>query len=168
MIEEARGELDELRSRWRDSLQREQQSFLSDMRAQAGREICTITRRIMRDLASEQLEAHILEVFLSRLGDIEQGERDPISHAAEEGAAVAVLTSFDLPDDLREKLEAAIRDEFSDAAAIQFQTSQDLICGIELRTEGRKLAWSVGEYLDALGESLARALAQETGEGNGD
>jgi F-type H+-transporting ATPase subunit b len=168
MIEEAREEVDELHDRWRDSLRREQHSFLSDMRNQAGREICAITRRIMRDLAGERLEAQMIDVFLNRLDDMDDDERDPMSRAVEHAEVVTVFTAFDLPDDARRKVETAIRDEVAEAAEIHFQTSADLICGIELRTGGYKLAWSVDEYLDALSEGLSQALSVETGEGDGD
>jgi F-type H+-transporting ATPase subunit b len=91
-----------------------------------------------------------------------------MSRAVEHAEVVTVFTAFDLPDGARRQVEAAVRDEFSDASEVQFHSSQDLICGIELRAGGYKLAWSVDEYLDALSEGLSQALSVETGEGNGD
>lgn len=40
--------------------------------------------------------------------------------------------------------------------------SPDVVCGIELRVQGRKVAWSVPDYLDGLETILAKVLGGET------
>ena len=37
---------------------------------------------------------------------------------------------------------------------VNFETSQDAICGIELTASGQKVAWSIASYLAALGEEV--------------
>ena len=72
-------------------------------------------------------------------------------------------TAFDLEDDLRERIEGSLRELLPDGGEIRFATDEELICGIELRAAGRKIGWNVGDYLDGLRESLARALDEEIG-----
>jgi F-type H+-transporting ATPase subunit b len=168
MVQKARDEVDELRQRWCESLRRDKGSFIADMRQQAGREICTVTRRVLRDLAGERLEARMVAAFLERLGHMDDEDRNHMSQAADESGAVVVLTSFALPEAARRKVRAGIRQHLSQNAEVQFETAEELICGIEVRAGGRKLAWTVARYLDALSESLAQALSREAGEGDGD
>jgi F-type H+-transporting ATPase subunit b len=53
----------------------------------------------------------------------------------------------------------AIHDEIDGGADVQFEVSPDLICGIELKAHGHKIAWGLESYLDGLEESLSEALA---------
>jgi F-type H+-transporting ATPase subunit b len=47
---------------------------------------------------------------------------------------------------------------------VRFETAPEVLCGIELQTSGRKIAWSLEDYLGALEERLAAALQEETHE----
>jgi F-type H+-transporting ATPase subunit b len=169
MIEDARREVDELQSRWRASLRDQRQSFLSNTRQQAGEQICAVARRVLRDLASERLEAHIVQVFLDRIREMDDQARGEMAEAIQDSEeSFTVVTSFDLPDDVRRKVEGTLGDLLADASAVDYARSSDLVCGIELRTGGRKIAWSVDEYLDALSDSLAEALDEESEEDDGE
>jgi len=41
---------------------------------------------------------------------------------------------------------------------VQFVTSADLVCGMELLGGGQKIGWSMAEYLDAMGKRLAEQM----------
>lgn len=164
LIGSARQEVDEMQSRWRESLRQEHDSFLGEMRDQAARQVCAITRRVMRDLGDERLEARIVEVFLDRLGEMDDDARKQMGDAVRSSSdSLTVVSSFELPDEERGKVTEALKACFSGSLRPNFTTSEDLICGIELRAGGRKIAWSVNEYLDALRDSLSQALAEESG-----
>jgi F-type H+-transporting ATPase subunit b len=41
---------------------------------------------------------------------------------------------------------------------IQFETAPDLVSGIEMSSNGHKVAWSIGAYLGALGKAVDALL----------
>ncbi|NIM50496.1 MAG: F0F1 ATP synthase subunit B [Armatimonadetes bacterium] len=168
LIDSARKEVDEMQFRWRESLRQQHDSFLGEMRDQAARQVCAITRRVLRDLADERLESRIVGVFLDRLREMDDDAREQIGDVAGSSSdSLTVVSSFQLPDEARGKVTEALKECFSGSLHPSFTTSDKLICGIELHAGGRKIAWSVNEYLDALSDSLSQALAEESG-GNGE
>jgi len=50
----------------------------------------------------------------------------------------------------------------SDTVDLQFKLSSDLICGIELKVHGRKVAWSLEEYLETLEDGWLEGLDRGT------
>jgi len=164
LIASAREEVRQLQEQWRESLRDEQESFLNDLRREAGGAICAIAARIMRDLANQRLQDHIVEVFLDRVKDFGGEDRDALVDAiARADGQVAVRTTFELDREQQERVTQFVRDSFSEDGKVEFERSDDLICGIELRSGGRRLGWNVEDYLHALGKSLGAALEEEIG-----
>ena len=61
-----------------------------------------------------------------------------------------VRSAFDLPAEQRAAIQNALNETFSAEIRIRFETSPDLISGIELTTNGQKVAWSIADYLASL------------------
>ncbi len=51
-----------------------------------------------------------------------------------------------------------MRRRFGEGVNLQFETSPQPICGLELTSGSQKLAWSLDSYLDDLEEKLRQAL----------
>jgi len=164
LIQSARDEVDEMRARWQDSLRQERDSFLLDLRATAARQICAATRRILQDLANHDLEARIVYVFIARLHSLDDDSINRMQEGlADTGGSLSVTSSFQLSDDLKSQLSDALKNSLSqDTLHPAFSTYDDLICGLEVSAGGRKIAWNVDDYLDALGASLSQTLDEET------
>lgn len=164
MVEAARDEVAQLQEQWQAAIRDERESFLNDLRREAGEKICEITARIMRDLANQRLQDHIVEVFFDRVRDLEGEERETLVEAiASTGGKVTVRTTFALEEEQRGRVTEIVRGRFAEKGKVEFETAEDLICGIELRSGGRRLGWSADNYLGALKESLAAALGEEVG-----
>jgi len=43
---------------------------------------------------------------------------------------------------------------------LEFATSADLVCGIELKTAGYRLSWSLVDYWEGVEQELAQAMKQ--------
>jgi len=162
LIQEARREVDALETRWREAIERQRAAFLQDLRQRATRETFAIARRVLADLADAELEARIVEVFLARLEALPdedwQALADSVRSSDVEEPELVVRSVFELPDERRGQIEAMVRDHVGDGIALRFEQAFDPLCGIELRGEGRKVAWTVEHYLGGLEESFADAL----------
>jgi F-type H+-transporting ATPase subunit b len=78
---------------------------------------------------------------------------------------VSIRTAFPLPEEIKDRLSDTVQSVFSSVHRINFEVDPALICGIELRTKGRKIAWSLQSYLEKLGEDLWQVLSHKTRDG---
>jgi F-type H+-transporting ATPase subunit b len=69
-----------------------------------------------------------------------------------------VRSAFDLPAEQRAVIQQALNDTFSAEIHVRFETAPDLISGIELTTNGQKVAWSIADYLTFLEKGVDELL----------
>jgi len=167
LLDEARTDVDALKNRWRDTLEREKQSFLEDLRRRAGAHVYDTIRRVMHDLADAELEERVLDVMLRRLEGPETEQikaiRGNLAQADAE-TGVIVRSSFALSTEQEERIIAALEDYAPSEAPIRFERSPEIITGIEVLVHGHKVSWSVADYLLALEEAFQQALKEEIAE----
>ena len=70
-------------------------------------------------------------------------------------------SAFDLPADQRAAIQNALNETFSAEIHVRFETAPDLISGIELTTNGRKVAWSIADYLVSLEKGVDELLKEK-------
>ena len=161
MLAQARREVEQAERRWHQSLEEQRQGFLRELRRRAGEQVCRVARQALQELADADLQAQIIAVFTRRLRELPPEEREALTAAVREGSEVVISSAFELPDAARPQLIATVREALDPAAEPQFVVSPEIICGIELRTGGHKLAWSIDSYLAALRDELADVIAGE-------
>jgi F-type H+-transporting ATPase subunit b len=162
LMENVRKEADAMQQRWRETLEREKKAFLFRLRQRAGEEVFSVARRALADLANTDLEIHIVEVFLERLGELDDEQRQELNEALpHSNGRIKARSAFEVPDDMRKKIEKAIHDQFENHVEIQFEVVPDLIGGIELKVHGREVNWSLASYLNTLEERLGSVLEEE-------
>jgi F-type H+-transporting ATPase subunit b len=69
-----------------------------------------------------------------------------------------VRSAFDLGTEQKAAIQNALNETFSAEIRTRFETSPDLISGIELTTNGQKVAWSIADYLASLGKGVDELL----------
>lgn len=172
IMQQARDEATSSKAAWAGALEREKETFLTDLKRRAGEEVYGLARTVLRDLADMDLEQHIIDVFIRRLAAVSDDDWRRITLAAADAEAGAVVsTAFAIDGDTRSRIRAAIERQLEKHAAgsggrgpvlrafnISFEESPDLICGIELRAGGRRAAWSMQNYLESLQEQLSLAF----------
>lgn len=161
LLDEVRGEIEEVRRRWRKEIDREKESFVRELRGQAASWITVASRRAFRELVDVDLEERVVVAFQERLRKLPSEERERLAEAirsAEE--PVRVVTTFELSETQRESLRETLKEETGEEVDLRFAESADLVCGIELRTPGTALAWSLDAFAGELEESLQETLEQ--------
>lgn len=158
-LEQARIEVDDTRTRWQKSLLQEKEAFLQSLRRRVGEQTYQAIRRALTDLADEELETRIVQVFLKRLAALPEEKAHAIRKALQEDMVVLTVNSaFEIEKAHWQALRQAIFAQFGVGQPLQVQIIPDLICGLELVAPGHKVAWSLASYLDELEEALAGAL----------
>ena len=159
LINEARNEVDAIRARWHGAIQREKEAFLQDLRQRAGKQTCAIARRVLKDLANVDLERHIIRVFIERLRNLDDQERTALNESIRKsGQRINLRSAFEIPQEMAREIAAVLQNQGADPLDLQLEISSEVICGIELKVYGRKIAWSLEDYVDTLEEALVEAL----------
>jgi F-type H+-transporting ATPase subunit b len=160
----AREEATRLEQSWRRELASRQAGFLRQLREMAGREVYQVARRALADLADADVQRQALATFRRRLAELDQDQRREMAQALDQAEEVAVKSARELDDDQRRELGRALREELEVEPALSFATAPELGLGLELRTPGRKVAWSAAAYLDDLEDRARRLLARQAGQ----
>jgi F-type H+-transporting ATPase subunit b len=162
LLKKARHEVEEAQTQWYDAIQREKEVFLQDLRSRAGQQIYSIARRALADLADAELEQRIVQAFMERIGQLDDDTRDVIARSiGDSGKNVVIRSAFEIPDDTRRNLVRSIQDQWGDSVEGEFQTSSDLVAGIELQADGYQIAWSLQDYLAGLEEDMSQIFEEE-------
>lgn len=152
LMKDVREEVEEARRRWEEVIEREKREYLADLRDRVGRRVFAVARQALADLADEDLERRMVDAFLRRLERV--GEREELEDAGLDASSrVRVRSSFELPDDLARRVADTVRGVTDDPdLQVELETDPSVICGVELRASGVRVAWSVRDYLESLEE----------------
>ncbi len=162
LLSQAREEVDQARDKWMSSLRDEQESVLNRFREEAGKGLCSGVRRALQDLADEDLEPHITDVFLQRIASLDGEQRQALQDSLDRSdEPPQVVSAFELPQKRQKEISQAVKKAVERDVSLQFRQSSDVVCGVELRTDGHKLAWSVASFTAAVEENLSDYLAQQ-------
>lgn len=126
-------------------------------------EVFAIARKTLTDLATTSLEERMGEVFTRRLRDMNGQEKARLGAGLKSATdPVIVRSAFELPTRPREAIQSAINEAFSIEVIVRFETASVLIGGIELSTNGQKVAWSIDGYLGSLEQSVAALVGNRS------
>ncbi len=162
LLDEARKESDNLRTKQQDAWRNEQKSLSEEITRRTKEEVFAITRKTLADLATTSLEERLGEVFTRRLREMDVKAKAELAGALKTASDPALVRStFDLPEAQRGAIQNALNETFSAEIRIRFETAPDLISGIELTTNGQKVAWSIADYLVSLEKCVDELLKEK-------
>jgi F-type H+-transporting ATPase subunit b len=161
LLNEARSEADALSTKRQDALKREQQGLKDEITRRTREEVFAIARKTLSDLAGTSLEERMSEVFSRRLRTLNDDAKEDLAEALNTASAPALVRSaFDLPAEQRAAIQQTLNETFPDEIQVRFETAPDVISGIELTANGRKVAWSIADYLASLEKSVGELLME--------
>ena len=159
LLDDARKAAEALSSKRQETLTNEEHSLHQAISRRAQQEVFAIARKALADLATTSLEERLGEVFTRRLREMNGKGKEALGEALRTASDPGVVRStFDLPADQRAAIQNALNETFSAEVRIRFETAPDLIGGIELTTNGQKVAWSIADYLASMEKSAAELL----------
>ncbi len=162
LLDEARKAAVDLTSKHQEALKNEEHSLHQAIARRTQQEVFAITRKALADLATASLEERMGEVFTRRLREMNGKAKESLGEALKTAAEPAIVRStFDMPADQRAAIQNALNETFSAEIRIRFETAPDQISGIELTTNGQKVAWSIGDYLGSLEKGVDELLKEK-------
>jgi F-type H+-transporting ATPase subunit b len=169
LLKEMQGSVATERSQWQTNLQRQRESFLREVGDRTMQQLQATVRRVLTDLAQSDLETQIAKVFLQKLRDLTEKEQSELvttlNASTKDSIPLTVVSTFTLPKDICAAIAKILQDYFNTVGSGKiepiYEIESSLICGIELRGTGYKLAWSMDAYLDRITENLVTVFAAE-------
>jgi F-type H+-transporting ATPase subunit b len=162
LLDEARQAADAWRAKRQETLINDAHNLNQSITRRARQEVFAIARKALTDLAATSLEERLGEVFTRRLRELDSQAKANLAEAIETGAApVLVRSAFDLPAAQRTAIQTALNETFGAEIPVRFKTAPEVISGIELTTNGQKVAWSIADYLASLEKGVAELLTSK-------
>ena len=164
LLDEARQAVEALHAKRQDALEREQQSLEDEINRRTREEGFAIARKTLTDLAGTSLEERISEVFRRRLREMDSEERKEFGKILKSTSdPVLVRSAFEMPSEQRAAIRHALNEAFAEEIHVRFETAPEVIGGIELTANGRKIAWSIADYLASLERRVGELLKESSG-----
>ncbi len=162
LLDEARKAADALSAKRQETLRSEARNLNQAISRQARQEVFAIARKALTDLATTSLEERLGEVFTRRLREMDGNAKESLGETLKAASAPALVRSaFDLPAEQRAAIQNALNETFSAEIRVRFETAPDLVSGIELTTNGKKVAWSIADYLASLERGVDELLKEK-------
>ena len=162
LIDEAHKQAASLRAAQAVALQNDQDRLTTEIIHLTRDEVFDITRKALADLATVTLEDRMGEVFTRRLREMDPKAKAVLGASLKSDSDAAVVRSiFALPANQRAAIQNALNETFSAEVRLRFETTPDIICGIELSANGQKIAWSIADYLASLAQKVGALLAAD-------
>lgn len=158
LLEDAKNEANALRDKLEKTAKEKQESDELASAAKTQQQVFAITKKALKDIASSSLEEQSVNTFIKRLKTLNEYEKQQFITAFTSNAnTILVRSAFDLPTKQQGEIHDAVNIILSADAQLQFKTEPEIIGGIELTTNGYKLAWSFAEYLQSLQKNISAA-----------
>jgi F-type H+-transporting ATPase subunit b len=162
LIDEAKKDADALRAKRQAALESEQRNLDQEIVRWTQKQVFAITRKALTDLAGTSLEERMGDVLVGRVRALNDEAKEQLTTAFKSSDhQVSVHSTFELPPAQKSAIESAVKETFASDAQVQFETAPDLICGIDLSTNGHKVSWSIADYLATLEKSAGALLHKE-------
>jgi len=154
-LEQAREEVAATRSNWQQQTREEHDEFIDALRRRTAGIIQSVARSALRDLADAQLEETVVEVFIRRLKALDREER----RSLRDGGSIRIRSAHELDHAVRGRLTRAVHEHIAEDVEVEYAQAPELLCGIELYAQGRRIAWHLADYLDDLVARVEDALS---------
>ncbi|MBU6453796.1 MAG: F0F1 ATP synthase subunit delta [Cyanobacteria bacterium REEB67] len=156
--QEAKLEAKKEQTKLATDLAKEQRDFCQAVALKTQQQVFAITRKLLTELTTSNLEAEAIDVFSRRLLALADGPKNDLTMAMQKASAgeILVQSAFDLPQKQQADLQKTIETTFKTNLPLSFTTAPELVSGIKLTVNGQSLEWSINGYLTALEDSLEK------------
>jgi F-type H+-transporting ATPase subunit b len=155
LLSEARQAADAVSAKRLETLGTDAHNLSQSVSRRTEQAVFSIARKALTDLATTSLEERLGEVFTRRLRGLDGPAKTALGLALKtESDPALVRSAFDLPAAQRATIQNALNETFSANIHVRYETAPELISGIELSANGRKVAWSIADYLTSMEKSV--------------
>ena len=162
LLGEARQEFERMRQKYAEALDAEKEALKHEISRRAGDEVLAITRQVLDELADCHLEQQMVSRFCQRLSELSDEEKGGLLKPGDESPdrKLVIRSAFELNEENRAALEQSVTEKFGNAP-LDFEMLTSIGCGIELAADGRKISWTINDYLRSLESAIDETLSRK-------
>ena len=160
LLDQARTEAEAQRLAWRQALQSERQGFLDQLKKRSAAGVLTISRRALAELTEAQQETALVRILTRKLEALPAANLERFTAAARSGP-LQVRSGWEPEGELQRQLAEALARACETPVTLNWTYDPDLLLGIEISTDGLRLAWGTEGYLDDLQRSVTKLFDQQ-------
>ena len=139
------------------AMKKDERNQFAEIGRRTRQEVFAVARKALADLAGVALEDAMVVAFSAKLKVLEPADREMMAKALQDSGRQAVVrTATNLPSKSRDALTTVIEASFGTDLKLAFQTTPEILGGIELSAGGQKVSWSLEGYLSALETSIEK------------
>ncbi len=161
LSDQAKEDVEKKKALWEHSLKNEKEEFYRDLKAKLQREVFSLSKQALADLAETSLEECIINHFLVQLKSLAKNKED-LASLLSPLHTLQIRTALELTQPFHEKIWQIIQQEYGKEFQVEWITAPDLVAGIELLANGKKLSWNIADYLVSLENHMEQMLAGRT------
>lgn len=162
LMDEARQAADALTAKRQEAMRSDAENLHQAISRRTQQEVFAIARKALADLATASLEERLVDVFTQRLREMNGEAKKCLAEALKSSPDAAVLRSaFDIPAPQRAAIQDAVNKAFAAEVRLCYQTTPDLVGGVELSANGQKVGWSIAGYLESLHKGVGELLDEK-------
>jgi len=129
-------------------LEAQRERFIDGLKIRSRDFVYSLTEKILKDLADEELEIHIIDVFILRIGTFPDEKTEKCKEIIRMSKdKFLIKSSFDIQQTMKNKIIEALKEKFQLDSEIKFEVANDNFCGVELNLGSYKISWNIEEYL---------------------
>ena len=162
LMDEAKKAADVLSVKRQESLRNDAKNLNQAISLRTQQEVFAIARKTLSDLSTTTLEECMTGVFIRRLQGMDSQTKNGLLNVLKTSSqSGTVRSAFDLAEGQRAAIQNALNVSFSADIHLKFETTPDLIGGIEFTSNGQRLAWSIADYLKSLEKGVDELLKEK-------
>ena len=147
----ARQEVEEMQAKWKEALLQEQDDFIRSLRQKIAEQTNITIRHALQDLANADLEQQMIYSFCERIQEIDENQTQMIIQSLQNyNQPIIIKSSFEISPESRKQIIKALQIKVVSNNPLEFHTSPDLICGIQIKLAGYVISWNLDDYLQTL------------------
>ena len=163
LMDAAKTQADDLRTKMEKAAKEKQENDNLQITEKIQQQVFAITRKALTEIASISLEEQSANTFNQHLAALKDDDKKQFIDAFKSNAnAILVRSAFDLSAKQQGEINNEVNVLLSADAHLQFKTTPEIISGIELSTNGYKIAWSFSAYLNSLEKNIAETMKENT------
>ncbi len=168
LLDAARAAADATSTRRRDSELEAAARLRRSLADRTRDEVFAIARKTLADLADASLDERFVDVLLRRVAALDAGTRETFASGLDPRAPRAIVRcAFDIAPAQRDRLRDVVGKLLgldpiaAGAIDLAFETSSELVAGIELVVGDRRIGWNIAHYMDSLAQVFDVMAAPE-------
>lgn len=160
LIRQAHKEADEKKQTFFAGIEDQKNAFFRDLRNSIDRQLYQTVKGVLADLADADMEKQAVRAFVKHLDSLDSEESKSFDELIDNvSGSLMISSSFKIEQNLRKEVESKIRSRTDRDMAFSYKEKNDLLCGIELSANGKKIAWSFDGYLSDMREHLSEVFS---------